>query len=243
MTSTTARPTTATSSDSHGPGHRGGALGRAVRQLGIDSAYSLLGLPVAVASFTILVTGLATGGGLLITLIGLPVLTGTLLAARAFADLHRITLRGVTRRDSPRPRYRRAAGERGRLGKIVAPMRDPQSWLDLTAGVLDLPLAILAFTVAVTWWSLAIGGLTSALWEWAVPHGDNSSVATALRRLERDVLALMAEGRSNAAIAKELVVTDGAVEKHVKNIFMKLDLPPDDEQHRRVLAVLTYLRG
>jgi hypothetical protein len=38
-------------------------------------------------------------------------------------------------------------------------------------------------------------------------------------------------------------VTDGAVEKHVKNIFMKLDLPPDDEQHRRMLAVLTYLRG
>ena len=53
----------------------------------------------------------------------------------------------------------------------------------------------------------------------------------------------MAEGRSNAAIAKALVVTDGAVEKHVKNIFMKLDLPPDDEQHRRVLAVLAYLRG
>lgn len=60
---------------------------------------------------------------------------------------------------------------------------------------------------------------------------------------EREVLELMAEGRSNAAIAKELVVTDGAVEKHVKNIFMKLGLPPDDEQHRRVLAVLAYLRG
>jgi len=60
---------------------------------------------------------------------------------------------------------------------------------------------------------------------------------------ERDVLRLMAEGRSNASIAKALVVTDGAVEKHVKNIFMKLDLPPDYEQHRRVLAVLTYLRG
>jgi len=60
---------------------------------------------------------------------------------------------------------------------------------------------------------------------------------------EREVLSLMAEGRSNGAIAKALVVTDGAVEKHVKNIFTKLDLPPDDEQHRRVLAVLTYLRG
>jgi DNA-binding NarL/FixJ family response regulator len=65
----------------------------------------------------------------------------------------------------------------------------------------------------------------------------------ALTAREREVLGLMAEGRSNAAIAKELVVSDGAVEKHVKNIFMKLGLPPDDEQHRRVLAVLAYLRG
>ena len=60
---------------------------------------------------------------------------------------------------------------------------------------------------------------------------------------EREVLGLMAEGRSNTAIARHLVVTEGAVEKHVRNIFTKLDLPPDDEQHRRVLAVLAYLKG
>jgi DNA-binding NarL/FixJ family response regulator len=60
---------------------------------------------------------------------------------------------------------------------------------------------------------------------------------------EREVLGLMAEGRSNTAIAKALVVSDGAVEKHVRNIFTKLTLPPDDEQHRRVLAVLAYLRS
>jgi DNA-binding NarL/FixJ family response regulator len=60
---------------------------------------------------------------------------------------------------------------------------------------------------------------------------------------EREVLALMAEGRSNAAIARLLVISDGAVEKHVRNIFTKLDLPPDDELNRRVLAVLAYLRA
>jgi DNA-binding NarL/FixJ family response regulator len=60
---------------------------------------------------------------------------------------------------------------------------------------------------------------------------------------EREVLALMAEGRSNAAIAAELVVTDGAVEKHVSNIFAKLGLPATASDHRRVLAVLTYLRS
>ncbi len=60
---------------------------------------------------------------------------------------------------------------------------------------------------------------------------------------EREVLELMAEGRSNAAIAAALVVTDGAVEKHISNIFGKLALPPSDTDHRRVLAVLAYLRG
>jgi DNA-binding NarL/FixJ family response regulator len=60
---------------------------------------------------------------------------------------------------------------------------------------------------------------------------------------ERDVLALMAEGRSNHAIADQLVVTERAVEKHVTSIFSKLNLPPTAEDHRRVLAVLTYLRA
>ena len=58
---------------------------------------------------------------------------------------------------------------------------------------------------------------------------------------ERDVLGLMAEGRSNAAIAGALGVSDGAVEKHVSNIFGKLRLAPSGEDHRRVLAVLAYL--
>jgi DNA-binding NarL/FixJ family response regulator len=60
---------------------------------------------------------------------------------------------------------------------------------------------------------------------------------------EREVLGLMAEGRSNAAIAEKLVVTERAVEKHVTSIFSKLDLPPTVEDHRRVLAVLAYLRS
>jgi DNA-binding NarL/FixJ family response regulator len=59
---------------------------------------------------------------------------------------------------------------------------------------------------------------------------------------EREVLGLMAEGRSNAHIARSLVVTEGAVEKHVRNIFGKLGLPASDSNHRRVLAVLAYLR-
>ena len=59
---------------------------------------------------------------------------------------------------------------------------------------------------------------------------------------EKDVLALMAEGRSNSGIAERLVVTVGAVEKHVASILQKLDLPRADSDHRRVLAVLAYLQ-
>ncbi len=64
-----------------------------------------------------------------------------------------------------------------------------------------------------------------------------------LTEREREVLALMAEGRSNSAIAERLVISDGAVEKHVSNIFAKLSLPPTESDHRRVLAVLAYLHG
>ncbi|HEY1356907.1 MAG TPA: response regulator transcription factor [Thermoleophilaceae bacterium] len=64
-----------------------------------------------------------------------------------------------------------------------------------------------------------------------------------LTKREREVLGLISEGRSNVAIAEQLVVTERAVEKHVTSIFGKLGLPPAAENHRRVLAVLTFLRA
>ena len=75
-------------------------------------------------------------------------------------------------------------------------------------------------------------------------HGTlQSNAIDTLTARERETIELIAQGRTNAAIARELVVTLGAVEKHISSIFQKLDLPATDDDHRRVLAVLTYLRA
>jgi DNA-binding NarL/FixJ family response regulator len=73
-------------------------------------------------------------------------------------------------------------------------------------------------------------------------HRDRSQAMTRLTPREREVLTLMATGRSNAAIAGQLFVTGKAVDKHINSIFMKLDLPMDADDNRRVLAVLRYLQ-
>jgi DNA-binding NarL/FixJ family response regulator len=66
---------------------------------------------------------------------------------------------------------------------------------------------------------------------------------TVLSPREREVLSLMAEGRSNAAIAQRMVITERAVAKHTASIFLKLDLQPSDDDNRRVLAVLAHLNA
>jgi DNA-binding NarL/FixJ family response regulator len=74
-------------------------------------------------------------------------------------------------------------------------------------------------------------------------RGATSAAIAALTARERDTLELIAQGRSNAAIARELTVTLGAVEKHTSAIFTKLELPATNDDHRRVLAVLAFLRA
>jgi DNA-binding NarL/FixJ family response regulator len=75
------------------------------------------------------------------------------------------------------------------------------------------------------------------------PHDRAQDGLAGLTAREREVLQLIAEGRSNAGIADALVVTPGAVEKHITSIFGKLDLPSQGDDHRRVLAVLAYLKA
>jgi signal transduction histidine kinase len=138
-----------------------------VRQLGVDTAYSLVGFPVAIAAFVVVVTGLAVGVGLLVIWVGVAVLAATLLAARGFASVERAWLPSVLGRPVPRPAYRIPEGSAVR--KLITPLRDPQTWLDALHGIVRFPVAILSFVVTVTFWSIALGGVTYGAWDWALP--------------------------------------------------------------------------
>ncbi len=141
-----------------------------LRQLGIDTGYVLLGLPLALASFIVLVVGLAVGTGLVVTVIGLPILAGTLYAARGLADIERLRIPTVLRQPRVRPTYRVAAPDAGPWRRTFTPLTDAQSWLDLTHGCLNLIIAIGTFTVTVVWWAGAIAGSLYWAYDWALPH-------------------------------------------------------------------------
>jgi signal transduction histidine kinase len=148
-----------------------------LRQLAIDSGYLLLGFPLATASFVIMVTGLSTGLSLLLT-VGLPILAGTLFAARLFADIERLRIPAVLRRPRTRPAYRAPEPGDGTWKRIVTPLAQTQFWLDLAHGIMHFPIAVATFCVVVTWWSLAIGGTFTIAWDWSIPRGpDNQSLA------------------------------------------------------------------
>jgi signal transduction histidine kinase len=133
-----------------------------------DSAYILLGFPLAVATFVVLVPAFSLSLGLLpLAGLGVFVGAGTMLLARVFADLERLRLNPASPR---RPIYRQA--RHGRWAKAGRILGDLQSWLDLAHGILGLPIAIFTFVVVVTWWALTLSGITYFLWDWAIPRGD-----------------------------------------------------------------------
>jgi signal transduction histidine kinase len=136
-------------------------------QLGADSAYNLLRFPLAIAAFVVVITGLSTGAGLLVVWVGVAVLAATLLAARGFAFVERVMMPAVLGRQLPSPTYLRPEG--GQVRRMTTPLRDPQTWLDALHGIVAFPLAILGFVVTVTFWAIALGGLTYAAWDWSLP--------------------------------------------------------------------------
>ncbi len=149
-------------------------LARILRRLGTDSSYVLVGFPLVLVSFVVVVTGFSFGAGLLITVVGLPVLTVTIHIARVFADLERRRAAGVLGWRPPRPRYRTAEPDAGWLRRTVVPLADPQSWLDLVYPVVALPVTITTWSFALTWWSCVVAALGNAAFDWALPHSKDN---------------------------------------------------------------------
>ena len=151
------------------------AVGRMMRQLGIDTGYTLSSLPIAIFSFTIVITGIALASGLLILVVGIPIFVGTVYAARAFADLERLRIPGPLRMPRIRPAYRPARPGAGFWRRLGTPLAELQSWLDLMFCVFVLVPAIAVFSIVLTWWSVALSGILYPLYDWALPRGPEDS--------------------------------------------------------------------
>jgi hypothetical protein len=139
-------------------------FGRRTRK---ETLYLLLDLLVGTVGFSLVVTGLATGVGLLITLLGIPVLAATLLLSRAGGHMELMRARVLLGVDLPPPNALRQPSSL--LARLFAPFQDAASWKAATYFVLMLPVGIVTFTVAVTWWSTALGLLTLPAWAWTLP--------------------------------------------------------------------------
>ncbi|MGC4896578.1 sensor histidine kinase [Micromonospora sp. DT31] len=142
-----------------------------LRQLGRDSTYVLVGLPLSIVGFVLAVVGISLTAGLLVTTLGLPVLAVTLYAVRGLADLERLRLAQLLGRPRVRPIYRRPDPHAGFWRRVFTPIRDAQSWLDLLHAILHLVTGVTAFTLLVSWWASALAGTLYVTWDWAIPRG------------------------------------------------------------------------
>ncbi len=134
-----------------------------------ETAQLLLDLVFGIVGFTVVVTGLSTGAGLLITLVGVPILAGTLLAARGLGWFDRVRANALLRLDVAAPPLRRAG--HGFLRQLFSPFRDAGNWKASAYLLLMLPVGVVNFSIAVTIWSAALSALFLPVYAWALPHG------------------------------------------------------------------------
>lgn len=152
-----------------------------VRRVLLDSGYALSAFFLALPAFVLAVTLLATGLGLLVIVGGVLLLTLAVLVARGFARVERLRLRAMLGRPAATPDYLCPQAGDGFWRRMLTPLRDPQSWLDVVWSLVGLVTGTVAFAVTLTWWALAAGGLTYWIWERFIPFGeDNVTLAELL---------------------------------------------------------------
>ncbi|GHC80828.1 hypothetical protein GCM10007079_20070 [Nocardiopsis terrae] len=137
-------------------------------RVGRDTRYVLLGFPLALLSFVLVLAGLAVGAGTSVLFVGLALLSATLVAARGLAHVDRIRLSDLYGHPVVRLPYRGAPQGAGLLRSLLNPLTCARTWLDALHPLLRLPVSLVTFAVAVTWWALALGGLLYPLWGWSL---------------------------------------------------------------------------
>jgi signal transduction histidine kinase len=143
---------------------------RLLSRLAGDTAYLLVGFPLAIVAFCLIVTGLSAGSGLLIVWLGVPVLVLTALVARGMGEIERLRMGGVLGAEVPRPRYPQSPPGAGWFRRMLTPLAGAQPWLDILHALVVFPVAIATFCVVVTWWATAITGITYPLYGWLLSN-------------------------------------------------------------------------
>ncbi|MEV4111445.1 sensor domain-containing protein [Nonomuraea sp. NPDC049695] len=138
------------------------------RRLATDTRYTLLGLPLAVASFAVTVVGVSAGLGSAVAFVGLPVLAATAAASRHLADLERVALPGVLGHPVARPPYAPAPEGAGWFRRAMNPLTSGQAWMDLLYGIIAFPFSLVAFVLTTVWWAGALAGLTFPIYGWVI---------------------------------------------------------------------------
>ncbi|MDR1824038.1 MAG: sensor domain-containing protein [Bifidobacteriaceae bacterium] len=134
-----------------------------LKGIGLDSAYLLLAFPITLVSFTVLITMLSVGIGLIIVWIGIPLLFATLVVGHWFANLERVRLRarGTDIEQLPPP----PPSTDGYFRRFLKSLANPVWWRETLHGLVAFPVATVTWCIAITWWSVVIFGLTGPLWE------------------------------------------------------------------------------
>ena len=146
---------------------------RVLRQLGRDTQFILIGFPLGLIALVVSMTGFWLGLGLAVVWIGVPLLMGVMFLARGLATVERARIAPVIGRAMPHPYYKRPVTPTF-WRRVLTPITDGQSWLDLLHAMFRFIPSTIAFSFAVAWWAAALGGLTFPLWDWSIPRGPDN---------------------------------------------------------------------
>ena len=152
-----------------------------LRRVLYDTGYNLSAFVIALVAFIVVLTDIALGLSLSILIGGVLLIPVGVMVARGFARFERIRMRGMLGREAASPRYVCAPAGSGFWRRMLTPLRDPQSWLDVVWSLVGLVTGTIAFSLAVTWWVGMGGGLTYWFWQRFIPDSpDDEGLAELL---------------------------------------------------------------